>query len=105
MIKRLGGTTIKVLRKVDDYTLRLAEAACKDNSIAKARLSEMNIHSTEWYALGCTCEHIMHNDGTISDLLMMMDVVLEQVEQVEQVKELNAEKSNDEVNKMDHNNI
>ena len=65
-IKRLGGTTIKVRRgKHDSYLLQLARsAACHDNAIAKARLQEMNIHSTEWYALGCTCDHELINEAS-----------------------------------------
>ena len=76
-IKNAGGTTIRVER--GDYPKWIVDAVDYNhtrNPQALARLTDLNIHASEYSSVGLNYDHTIKNDGTIDDLHKAMESIV-----------------------------
>ena len=76
-IKNAGGTTIRVER--GDYPKWIVDAVDYNhtrNPQALARLTDLNVHASEFSSVGLNYDHTIKNDGTIDDLHKAMESIV-----------------------------
>ena len=74
-IKNAGGTTIRVER--GDYPKWIVDAVDYNhtrNPQALARLTDLNVHASEFSSVGLNYDHTIKNDGTIDELHKAMEL-------------------------------
>ena len=76
-IKNAGGTTVRVERGVQpDWISDAVDYNYYQNPQALARLTDLNVHASEFSSVGLDYDHTIQNNGTIDELHNHMKLII-----------------------------
>jgi hypothetical protein len=87
LIKRMGGTTILIQRDDKPEWYNIASQANAGDAVARHIMNRdfKHVHASEWDWIGADIDFTVTNDGTLEELYIQVDEILEKLPQKPQI--------------------